>query len=85
VTHYLTFNQKILNFVRKSNIIMSYCIIKNIKVENKNTNINKILPVILLDNQDEVLEFENFDEAEKFRVLLQKNSDSNHEYLVKQI
>jgi len=41
--------------------------------------------VILLDNQDEVLEFENFDEAEKFRVLLQKNSDSNHEYLVKQI
>jgi len=64
---------------------MSYCIIKNIKVENKNTNINKILPVILLDNQDEVLEFENFDEAEKFRVLLQKNSDSNHEYLVKQI
>lgn len=64
---------------------MSYCIIKNIKVESKDTNINKILPVILLDNQDEVLEFENFDEAEKFRVLLQKNSDSNHEYLVKQI
>lgn len=64
---------------------MSYCIIKNIQVENKITNTNKILPVILLDNQDEVLEFENFDEAEKFRVLLQKNSDSNHEYLVKQI
>ena len=81
----MTFYQNILNFVRKSNIIMSYCIIKNIKVENKDTNINKILPVILLDNQDEVLEFENFDEAEKFRVLLQKNSDSNHEYLVKQI
>jgi hypothetical protein len=81
----LTFYQNILNFVRKSNIIMSYCIIKNIKVENKDTNIHKILPVILLDNQDEVLEFENFDEAEKFRVLLQKNSDSNHEYLVKQI
>jgi len=81
----LTFYQNILNFVRKSNIIMSYCIIKNIKFENKDTNIHKILPVILLDNQDEVLEFENFDEAEKFRVLLQKNSDSNHEYLVKQI
>jgi len=64
---------------------MSYCIIKNIKVESKDTNIHKTLPVILLDNQDEVLEFENFDEAEKFRVLLQKNSDSNHEYLVKQI
>lgn len=42
---------------------MSYCIIKNIQVENKITNTNKILPVILLDNQDEVLEFENFDEA----------------------
>ena len=81
----MTFYQNILNFVRKSNIIMSYCIIKNIKVENKDTNIHKILPVILLDSQDEVLEFENFDEAEKFRVLLQKNSDSNHEYLVKQI
>jgi hypothetical protein len=64
---------------------MSYCIIKNIKIKNESSDIPKILPVILLDSQDEVLEFENFDEAEKFRVLLQKNSDSNHTYLVKEI
>jgi len=64
---------------------MSYCIIKNIKIKNESSDIPKILPVILLDSQDEVLEFENFDEAEKFRVLLQKNSDSNHAYLVKEI
>lgn len=64
---------------------MSYCIIKNIKIKNESSNIPKILPVILLDSQDEVLEFENFDEAEKFKVLLQKNSDSNHTYLVKEI
>ena len=64
---------------------MSYCIIKNIKIKNEPSDIPKILPVILLDNQDEVLEFENFDEAEKFKVLLQKNSDSNHTYLVKEI
>jgi hypothetical protein len=64
---------------------MSYCIIKNIKIKNESSDIPKILPVILLDSQDEVLEFENFDEAEKFRILLQKNSDSNHTYLVKEI
>jgi hypothetical protein len=64
---------------------MSYCIIKNIKIKNESSDIPKILPVILLDSQDEVLEFENFDEAEKFKVLLQKNSDSNHTYLVKEI
>ena len=64
---------------------MSYCIIKNIKIKNYSSDIPKILPVILLDSQDEVLEFENFDEAEKFKVLLQKNSDSNHTYLVKEI
>ena len=64
---------------------MSYCIIKNIKIKNESSDIPKILPVILLDSQDEVLEFENFDEAEKFRVLLKKNSDSNHTYLVKEI
>ena len=64
---------------------MSYCIIKNIKIKNGSSDIPKILPVILLDSQDEVLEFENIDEAEKFRVLLQKNSDSNHAYLVKEI
>ena len=56
-----------------------YCIIKYIKLDKKE------LPVIILNSQDEVLEFENFDEAEKFRVLLQKNSDSNHTYLVKEI
>ena len=63
---------------------MSYCIIKMVEIKNTDTN-NKILPVILLDSQDEVLEFENLDEAEKFRDLLQLNSDSGHKYLIKKI
>jgi hypothetical protein len=55
-------------------------------VEIKNTDTNKkILPVILLDSQDEVLEFEKLEEAEKFRDLLQLNSDSGHKYLIKKI
>ena len=63
---------------------MSYCIIKMVEIKNTDTN-KKILPVILLDSQDEVLEFENLEEAEKFRGLLQLNSDSGHKYLIKKI
>jgi hypothetical protein len=57
-----------------------YVILKHIK--NKT---NKVLPVILVDNQSEILEFDSLDEAEKMRDIFQKNSDSGYKYEVKKI
>jgi len=57
-----------------------YVILKHIK--NKT---NKVLPVILVDNQSEILEFNSLDEAEKMRDVFQKNSDSGYKYEVKKI
>ena len=57
-----------------------YCIIKLMK------NSNGIeLPVVLLDNQDEVWEFQNADEAIKIAEILTKNSDSGYRYFVKKV
>jgi hypothetical protein len=57
-----------------------YCIIKKIKNEHGIT-----VPVIVLDNHDEILEFESLEDAEVMRDTFQKNSDSGHEYIVKKI
>ncbi len=56
-----------------------YCIVKYIKVDKKE------LPVIILNSQDEVLEFETSDKAEDFKNILQMNSDSGHRYIIKKI
>ena len=57
-----------------------YCIIKLMK------NVNGIeLPVILLDNNDEVWEFESADEAIRISEILTKNSDSGYRYYVKKV
>jgi len=57
-----------------------YCIIKLIK------NVNGIeLPVILLDNNDEVWEFDSADEAIKISEILTKNSDSGYRYYIKKV
>jgi len=56
-----------------------YCIVKYIKVDNKE------LPVIILNSQDEVLEFDKPEEAEDFKNILQMNSDSGHRYITKKI
>jgi hypothetical protein len=57
-----------------------YCIIKLMK------NVNGIeLPVVLLDNNDEVWEFENVDFAIKMSEILTKNSDSGYRYYVKKV
>lgn len=57
-----------------------YCIIKLMK------NSNGIeLPVVLLDNQDEVWEFQNADDAIKIAEILTKNSDSGYRYYVKKV
>jgi len=54
-----------------------YCIIKYIKLEKKE------LPVIILNSQDEVLEFDTEVNAEDFKSILQMNSDSGYRYVVK--
>jgi hypothetical protein len=59
---------------------MSYLIIKEIKSNN-----GKILPVVLLDSQADVMEFENKEEADKMATMLNINSDSGHTYRAKKI
>jgi hypothetical protein len=39
--------------------------------------------VVLIDSHEEVWFFETLEEAEKFRALFEKNSDSGHRYEVK--
>ena len=59
---------------------MSYLIIKEIKSDN-----GKVLPVVLLDSQADVMEFDNREEADKMAAILNINSDSGHTYRVKKI
>lgn len=59
---------------------MSYLIIKEIKSGN-----GKILPVVLLDSQADVMEFETREEADRMAAVLNVNSDSGHTYRVKKI
>jgi hypothetical protein len=57
-----------------------FVIIKHIKTENK-----KRVPVILLDSQGEIWEFDTEKEAEKMKDIFQTNSDSGHVYEIKKI
>ena len=59
---------------------MSYLIIKEIKSDN-----GKVLPVVLLDSQADVMEFDTREEADKMAAILNINSDSGHTYRVKKI
>lgn len=52
-------------------------------VKNKKTG--KRLPVILLNSDNEVWEFETEKDAEKMKEIFQNNSDSGHFYEVKKI
>jgi hypothetical protein len=58
-----------------------YVIVKHIKLENN----RKKVPVILLNTQSEIWEFDTEKEAEKMRDIFELNSDSGHEYEVKKI
>jgi archaellum biogenesis ATPase FlaH len=57
-----------------------YVILKFIK-NNKGVE----MPVIIIDTHNEVLEFDTFDEADKMRDIMEKNSDSGYKYEVKKI
>ena len=60
---------------------MSYVVIKTIR--NKVKNID--LPVIMLDSQSEILEFETEEEALKLTEFMNVNTDSGHKYSIKKI
>jgi archaellum biogenesis ATPase FlaH len=57
-----------------------YVILKFIK-NNKGVE----MPVIIIDTHNEVLEFDTFEEADKMRDIMEKNSDSGYKYEVKKI
>ena len=60
-----------------------YVIVKHVKL-NSNPMSNKV-PVILLNTDTEVWEFETEKEAEDMKDIFQTNSDSGHVYEVKKI
>jgi hypothetical protein len=57
-----------------------YVIIKHIKTESK-----KRVPVILLNSESEILEFDSQKIAEEMRDIFELNSDSGYKYEVKKI
>jgi hypothetical protein len=58
-----------------------YVIVKHVKMrDNKNR-----VPVILLNSDNEVWEFETGKDAEEMKEIFQTNSDSGHVYEVKKI
>jgi hypothetical protein len=57
-----------------------WVIIKKIKTDNGTE-----LPVIILNSQYEIWEFETLEEAENMKSIFMNNSDSKHEYVVMKI
>jgi len=58
-----------------------YVIVKHIK----HPVTGKVLPVIIIDDQSEIMEFETHEEAVALKNVFQKNSDSDHTYEIKKI
>ena len=58
-----------------------YVIVKHIKMNDN----KKRVPVIILNSDHEILEFENIESAERLRQIFELNSDSGHVYEVKKI
>ena len=57
-----------------------YVIIKHVKIRE-----SMKLPVIMLDSQCEVLEYDNKDKAQEMVNILNTNSDSGHKYELKKV
>jgi hypothetical protein len=74
----LTIQKQLIMIREKLNM---FVIVKEIK--NKKTG--NVLPVILLDGHDQVLEFGDELKASELTIILNKNSDSGHKYLVKKL
>lgn len=69
---------------RKKNFT-KICKMGNYLITKKMKHNGADLTVIMFDDQNEIMEFDTFDEAEKMRKLFQVNSDSQHVYEVKKI
>ena len=65
-------------FVKK---LIMYVIVKHIKMNDN----KKRVPVIILNSDSEILEFETLESAERMREIFELNSDSGHSYEVKKI
>lgn len=57
-----------------------YVILKHVKIQDE-----RILPVIMLDVQSEVWEFDNKEKAQEMVNILNTNTDSGHKYEVKKV
>jgi len=57
-----------------------YVIVKHVKTQDDRT-----LPVIMLDTQSEVWEFDNREKAQEMVNNLNANTDSGHKYEVKKV
>jgi len=55
-----------------------FVIVKYVKTHN-----SRVLPVIMLDSQGEVWEFDNKDKAQEMVNIFNTNTDSGHKYEVK--
>ena len=60
---------------------MSYVVIKTIRDVVKQVD----LPVIMLNSQSEILEFDTEEEALELADLMNANTDSGHKYRIKKI
>ena len=60
-----------------------YVIVKHVKMNS--SPMSRKVPVILLNTETEVWEFDTIEEAEKMKDIFQINSDSGHVYEVKKI
>jgi hypothetical protein len=58
----------------------SFIIIKEIETIHKTT-----VPVVILDDLGEVMEFSSEEEAQKLKEIFQRNSDSGHTYIIREI
>ncbi len=58
-----------------------YVIVKHVKMSDD----KKRLPVILLNVDSEIWEFDTLNEAENMKNIFETNSDSGHKYEVKKI
>ena len=56
-----------------------------VRIKHVKTDKTKRLPVIILNSESEIWEFDTIEEAEKMREIFELNSDSGHKYEVRKI
>lgn len=72
--------QLMLNLLKCYTMNNIFVIIKNVSLPN-----NRILPVIMLNEQGEVWEFDDKDKVQEMVNILNTNTDSGHKYEIKKI